>query len=49
MGKLVDHVDFLIAYASHPASNAKKLVEYAERKAVKGLIKVTNLALKSIQ
>ncbi len=26
---MVDHVDYLIAYAWHPASNARELVEYA--------------------
>ncbi len=26
---MVDHVDYLIAYAWHPASNARDLVEYA--------------------
>lgn len=26
---VVDHVDYLIAYAWHPASNAQKLVKYA--------------------
>ena len=26
---VVDHVDYLIAYARHPASNARELVEYA--------------------
>ena len=26
---MVDHVDFLIAYAWHPGSNARELVEYA--------------------
>lgn len=41
---MVDHVDFLIAYAWHPASNARKLVEYAEKKMTKGIIQVTNLA-----
>lgn len=41
---MVDHVDFLIAYAWHPASNARALVEYAEKKMEKGTIKVTNLA-----
>ena len=30
----VDHVDYLIAYAWHPASNARNLVEYAEKKGV---------------
>jgi len=41
---MVDHVDFLIAYAWHPASNARELVEYAEKKMKKGVIQVTNLA-----
>lgn len=26
---MVDHVDYLIAYAWHPASNARELVKYA--------------------
>ena len=41
---MVGHVDFLIAYAWHPASNARELVEYAEKKMGKGMIQVTNLA-----
>ena len=36
---MIDHVDYLIAYAWHPASNARDLVEYALRKSVV----VTNL------
>ena len=40
---MVDHVDYLIAYAWHPASNARDLVEYAEKKEHKGKITVTNL------
>ena len=31
---MVDHVDYLIAYAWHPASNARNLVEYAQKKGV---------------
>lgn len=31
---MVDHVDYLIAYAWHPASNARELVEYATKKGV---------------
>ena len=31
---MVDHVDYLIAYAWHPASNARDLVEYAKKKGV---------------
>ena len=39
----VDHCDYLIAYAWHPASNARNLVEYAQRRKPRGLIKVTLL------
>lgn len=39
----VDHCDYLIAYAWHPASNARNLVEYAQRREARGLIKVTLL------
>lgn len=41
---MVDHVDYLIAYAWHPASNARDLVEYAEKKSEKGDVAVTNIA-----
>lgn len=41
---MVDHVDYLIAYAWHPASNARNLVEYAERRSSSGLLFVKNLA-----
>lgn len=40
---MVDHADYLIAYARHPGGNAKKLVEYAQRKEAQGLIHVTLL------
>lgn len=30
---MVDHIDYLIAYVCHPASNAWELVEYAKKKA----------------
>jgi hypothetical protein len=39
---MVDHVDYLIAYAWHPASNAQKLVEYAKLK--KTLLKATKIS-----
>lgn len=29
---MVDHVDVLVAYVWHPASNARELLEYAEKK-----------------
>jgi len=41
---VIDHVDYLIAYIWHSASNAKNLTEYAQRRAQKGLITVTVLA-----
>ena len=31
---MVNHVDYLIAYAWHPASNARELVEYAKHKRI---------------
>lgn len=31
---MVDHVDYLVAYAWHPASNAGELTAYAQRKGV---------------
>ena len=39
---MVDHVDYLIAYAWHPASNAQELVEYAKLK--KTLLKATKIS-----
>lgn len=41
---MVDHSDYLISYAWHPASNARELTEYAKKREKKGLIKVTELA-----
>ena len=40
---MIDHVDHLIAYAWHPASNARNLVELAKKRETKGLITVTLL------
>ena len=40
---MVDHVDYLIAYAWHPASNARNLVEYAQNRGKKVLITVTTI------
>ena len=40
---MVDHVDYLIAYAWHPASNARDLLEYANKRAQRSLISVTVL------
>ena len=38
---MVDHVDYLIAYAWHPASNARELVEYARNRERKGKISIS--------
>ena len=40
---VIDHVDYLIAYAWHPASNARELLEYAQRRERKGKIAVSVL------
>ena len=40
---VVDHVDYLIAYAWHPASNARELVEYAQKRQQENCIQVTAL------
>ena len=40
---VVDHVDYLIAYAWHPASNARELLEYAKRREKRGLISITSI------
>ena len=40
---MVDHVDYLIAYAWHPASNARELVEYAQKREQRNMITVTML------
>ena len=43
---VVDHVDYLIAYVWHIASNARDLVEYAQRRELRGEIVVTMLSNK---
>ena len=40
---VVDHVDYLIAYAWHPASNARNLLEYARKRERKNLLVITLL------
>lgn len=40
---MVDNSNFLIAYAWHPASNAKELVEYAQRREKAGQIHIALL------
>ena len=40
---MVNHVDYLIAYAWHPASNARDLLEYAKKREERNPISVTVL------
>ena len=40
---VIDHVDYLIAYVWHPGSNARNLLEYAQKKGNRKLISVTVL------
>jgi hypothetical protein len=40
---MVDHVDYMIAYVWHPASNARDLVKYAQKREEQNLICVTVL------
>lgn len=40
---VVDHVDHLIAYVWHPASNARELLEYARKRERNALITITVL------
>jgi len=46
---MVDHSDYLIAYAWHPASNAMNLVKYAQRRKNQGHLKITVLAPQEIK
>ena len=41
---MVDHAKYLIAYVWHSDGNARALVEYAQKRQVRGLIRVENLA-----
>ena len=45
---VVDHVDYLIAYAWHPASNARELVEYARTRKKEEHIQIVELAKSEI-
>ena len=40
---MVDHADHRVAYVWHPASNARKLLDYACKREVKGIIHVCKL------
>ena len=40
---MVDSCDWLVCYVRHGASNSRKLLEYAQRRAEKGLIQIENI------
>ena len=40
---MVDACDWLIYYVRHGASNSQKLLEYAQRRAARGLIQIENI------
>ena len=40
---MVDTCDWLICYVRHGASNSRNLLEYAQRRASKGMIQIKNL------
>ena len=40
---MVDTCDWLVCYVRHGASNSRNLLEYAQRRANKGLIKIKNI------
>lgn len=44
---MINTSDWLVCYVWHGASNSRKLLEYAERKQEKGLIRIENLAEKN--
>ncbi len=46
---MVDHSNYLIAYAWHPASNARDLVEYAQQRQKKGHLKIAVLAPQEVK
>ena len=40
---VIDHADYLIAYAWHPASNARDLLQYAQKREQRNLLSITVL------
>lgn len=42
--RMVENSDWLIAYVCHPASNARSILEYAQRREKKGQIHIVNLS-----
>lgn len=46
---MVNHCSHLIAYVWHPASNARDLLQYAQTRAQKGILRVENLAMPNLE
>lgn len=42
--RMIETSDWLVTYVCHPASNARNLLEYANRRETAGLIQIENLA-----
>jgi len=40
---MVDTCDWLVCYVCHGASNSRNLLEYAQRRATKGYIRIMNI------
>ena len=40
---MVDACDWLVCYVRHGAGNSRKLLEYAQRRAARGLIQIENI------
>ena len=40
---MVDSCDWLLCYVCHGASNSRNLLEYAQRRASKGMIQIKNI------
>ena len=40
---MVDSCDWLVCYVRHGAGNSRKLLEYAQRRAARGLIQIENI------
>lgn len=43
---MVDHVDYLIAYAWHPSGSARKILEYAQKREQQNRVQVTLIEYK---
>ena len=42
---MIEHSDYLVAYARYPGSNTRNLVEYAEKLSRTGRLHIVNLSV----